>query len=148
MRKERETLCIRWVRIPVVVKCIARLNPKGNADYPLQFLVVSIKSCPMLGLETSQRLSLIKRTWQISQLHSNFENISEKRSEVFGETRRFSGEHYINLTSDAIRIVQAPRNVPCLLKDKLKKELDRIKKNDITDQVDERTDVSKNCEYT
>ena len=82
----------------------------------------------MLGLETCQRLSLIKRTWQISQLHSNFENISEKRSEVFGETGRFSGEHYINLTSDAIRIVQAPRNVPYLLKDKLKKELDRMKK--------------------
>ena len=36
--------------IPVVSKCIARLNPKGNADYPVQFFVVSIKSCPILGL--------------------------------------------------------------------------------------------------
>ena len=81
---------------------------KGNTVYPLQFFVVPIKSFTMLGLETCQRLSLIKQIWQISQLHSNIEKISEKRSEAFGETRRFSAEHNINLTSDATRMVQPP----------------------------------------
>ena len=71
-------------------------------------------------------LIVIKQIWQISQLHSNIEKISEKRSEAFGETRRFSAEHNMNLTSDAICMVQTPRNVPYLLKDKLKKELDRM----------------------
>ena len=101
---------------------------KGNTDYPLQFLVVPIKSCSMLGLETFQRINLITQILQISQLHSNIENISEKRSEAFSETGRFSGEHHNNLASDAIRMVQPPRNVPYLLKDKLMKELDRMKK--------------------
>ena len=65
----------------------------------------------MLGLETFQRLDLIKQSLQISQLHSNIQNISEKRLEAFGETGRFSGEHHINLTSDVIRMVQPPRSV-------------------------------------
>ena len=56
------------VRIPVVNISKAKLNPKGNADYPLHFVVVSIKSCPC-GHETCQWLNLIKRIWQISQLH-------------------------------------------------------------------------------
>ena len=37
--------------IPVVGKCIARLKPKGNTDYPVQFVIVSTKSCPILGLK-------------------------------------------------------------------------------------------------
>ena len=44
------------------------------------------------------------------------------------------------MTPDAIPVVHPPRKVQYLLKDKLKKELDRMKKNDIIDQVDEPTD--------
>ena len=44
------------------------------------------------------------------------------------------------MTQDATPVVHPPRKVPYLLKDKLKKELDGMKKNDIIDQVDEPTD--------
>ena len=126
--------------IPVVGKCIAKLNPKGKADYSVQFVVVSIKSCPMLGLETCQRLNLIKRIWQITQPHANVKNVPEEYSEAFGEIGCLSGELHISLTSDAIPVVHLPRKVPYLLKDKLKKELDRMGKNYIIDHVDESTD--------
>ena len=97
---------------------------------------MSIKSCPILGLKTCQRV----RIWQISQPHANVKNITEEYSEAFGEIGCLSGEHHISLTSDAIPVVHPPCKVPYLLKDKLKKELDRIEKNDIINQVDEPTD--------
>ena len=114
--------------IPVVGKCIARLKPKRNADYPVQFFVVSTKSCPTLGLKTCRQLNLIKWIWQISQPHLNVKNIPEEYSEAFGEIGCLSGEYHINLTPDAIPVVHPLRKVPYLLKDKLKKELDRIEK--------------------
>ena len=43
------------------------------------------------------------------------------------------------MTSDAIPVVHTARKVPYLLKDELKKEFDRMKKDDIIDKADEPT---------
>ena len=123
--------------IPVAGKCIIRMKPKGTKDYPVQFFVVPIKSSPILGLETCQRLNLIK---QISQIKQPRDNIPEEYSNVFGDIGCLSGEHHINLALEAIPVVQPPRKVPYLLKDKLNAELDRMERNEIIDKADEPTD--------
>ena len=122
--------------IPVAGKSIVRPKPKGKMDYPIQLFVVPLKSSPILGLATCERLNLIQRVLQIQPIS----DMTQHYAQVFGDIGFLSGEHHINLKIDARPVVHPPPKVLYLLKDKLKAELERMERNEIIDKVDEPTD--------
>ena len=46
-----------WESIPVVGKVIARIQKGQNKSHPVQFIVVSAKANPIIGLKTCERLN-------------------------------------------------------------------------------------------
>jgi hypothetical protein len=55
-------------QISVIVKCIVNLQSKGKASIPAQIFVVPTNSTPIIGLETCQRLNLMKQVEPDPQL--------------------------------------------------------------------------------
>ena len=76
-----------------------------------------------VGLETCQRLNLIKRVEILNCDDANF----MPSQDVFGEIGCLCGEHHIQVEENAIPVVHPPRRVPYALMNKLKTELDRTK---------------------
>ena len=66
--------------------------------------------------------------------------MTQHYAQVFGDIGRLSGEHHINLKTDAWPVVHPLRKILYLLKEKLKAELERIERNEVIDKVDELTD--------
>ena len=60
--------------------------------------------------------------------------------DVFGEIGLLSGEHHINLDPSVPAVVNPPRRIPFLLKDKVKNELDRMLRLGIISKVEEPTE--------
>ena len=58
--------------IPVIGKSIVNLARKGKPSIPAQMFVVPTDSSPIIGLETCQRLNLIKRVEILNCDHANF----------------------------------------------------------------------------
>ena len=56
-------------------------------------------------------------------------NITQHYAQVFGDIGCLSGEHHINLKTNAKPVVHPPREVPYLLKHKLKAKLERMERN-------------------
>ena len=66
--------------IPVVGKVIAKIQKGQNKSYPVQFIVVSAKANPIIGLKTCERLNLIKR---ISMINNADPTIFDDFDELF-----------------------------------------------------------------
>ena len=122
--------------IPVIGKCIVKLARKGKPSIPAQMFVVPTDSSPIIGLETCQRLNLIKRVEILNCDDANF----MPSQDVFGEIGCLSGEHHIQIEENATPVVHPPRRVPYALMNKLKTELDRMKRLDIIEEIDEPTE--------
>ena len=122
--------------IPVIGKCVVNLVRKGKPSIPAQMFVVPRNSSPIIGLETCQRLNLIKR---VETLNWSGANLIPSQ-DAFGEIGCLSGEHHIQIEENATPVVHPPRRVPYALMDKLKTELDRMKQLDIIEEIDEPTE--------
>ena len=65
--------------IPVKGKVIAKIEKGQNRSYPVQFFVVPAKSVPIIGLNTCEKLQLIKRCFLINgmdpQLSDKYESL-------------------------------------------------------------------------
>ena len=96
--------------------------------------VVHFCAC-IIGLETCQRLNLIKRVEILNCDDANF----VPSQDVFGEIGCLYGEHHIQIEENATPVVHPPRRVPYAL-DKLKTELYRKKQLDIIEEIDEPTE--------
>ena len=105
--------------IEVQGKCIVRITrpDKPEKSYPVQCFVVPTESPPILGLETCERLNLIRRVMSVTPTTPDF----MLEYDVFGEIGLLSGEHHINLDPSVPAVVNPPRRIPFLLKDKVKK---------------------------
>ncbi|CAB4018481.1 Hypothetical predicted protein [Paramuricea clavata] len=128
--------------IPVHGKCIVPIQYKGQKHH-LLFIVVASQTTPILGLATSERLNLIKRVYKITD--TNIEeayssNISEEYADCFGEIGTLKSTYHMTLKDDVRPVVVPPRKVPFALKDRLKKELDRMESMGIIEKVEKSTD--------
>ena len=56
--------------IPVKGKVVVRIEKGKNKSFPVQFIVVPMKSNPIIGLKTCERLNLIKRVMLINDSSS------------------------------------------------------------------------------
>ena len=96
-----------------------------------------VYSTPILGLETCQRLNLIKR---VEVLNCDNVDFIPTDHDVFGEIGCLPDEYYIEINENANPVIHPPRRVPYALMNKLKSELDRMKQLDIIEEVDEPTE--------
>ena len=120
--------------IPVKGKVVVRIEKGKNKSFPVQFIVPT-KSNPIIGLETCERLNLIKRVMLI-----NDSDPSIFDEYLFGELGCLPGEYHINIDETVKPVVHPPRRVPFALRHKLKAELKRLVSLNIIEKVDHPTD--------
>ena len=125
--------------IPVSDKCIGKLKLKDRTVNVL-FIVVDSDSVPILGLNTSVKLNLIKQTYQISKNVQFTTSIQEEFSDCFGEIGCLTRIHHIGIRNDVEPVITPVRKVPFALKPKLKTELKRMVDLEIIKQVEKPTD--------
>ena len=95
--------------------------------------MIDSNSPSIIGLRTSEELNLLKRLSYIN-VNSDIDFYTEYTN-CFGDIGLLKHEYKIQLKSDAEPVIHAPRRVPIALKDKLRHELDRMKRIDIIEEV-------------
>ena len=135
--RNNQAFRVQWHIIPVSGKCIGKLKLK---DRTVLFIVVDSDSVPILGLNTSVKLNLIKHTYQISKDVQFTTPIQEEFSGCFGEIGCLPRVHHIEIRDDVKPVITPVRKVPFALKPKLKRELKRMVDLEIIEQVEKPTD--------
>ena len=123
--------------VPVVGKVIARIQKGQNKSYPVQFIVVSAKANPIIGLKTCEQLNLIKH---VSMINNADPIIFDDFDDLFGDLGCLPGTYHINIDPNVKPVVQPPRRVPFALCQKLRAELDRMVSLGVIEKVDQPTD--------
>ena len=101
------------------------------------FIVADITFPPLLGLDTSEKLSLIKH---IMAIDTELPESLAEFEDCFGELGCLPEVHHINLKLNVIPVVHPPRRIPYALRDKLRDQLQRMEKLDIIEKISEPTD--------
>lgn len=119
-----------------------KITPKGKTVllcehkhkyYDITFQVVKGNVTPIIGAKTCQRLGLVKRIEAVDKQHEIIEN----NPEVFQGLGCLEGKHHIKVKANAVPVVHAPRKVPIALRDKVRKELNRMEKLGVIVRVEE-----------
>ena len=99
------------------------------------FIIVdSNNTVPIIELKTSERLNLVPRAFKvnISELEDDAEvfvdYIPDDHLDRFGDLGTLNRTYHIELEDNIQTTVVPPFKVPFALRDKLKKELDRMEK--------------------
>jgi hypothetical protein len=119
--------------IPVLGRCIAYVEHRGK-QVPIHFIVADTTAKPILGLNTSNKLNIIKRIHAVSEQHF-FETF-----DCFGEIGTLPGFHHITIDPTVQPVIQPPRRIPFALQEPLQKELKKMVDMDIITPVIEPTD--------
>ena len=122
--------------IPVLGKCILRISRKKRM-VPVMFIVADTNSPPILGLNTCEKLNLIKR---VMVANEDMHEAVKEFSDCFGEMGTLPKVHHIHVGPDIKPVVHPPRRVPIARHAKLKAELDRMESLGVIDRVTEPTD--------
>ena len=106
---------------------------------PIMFIVADTNSPSILGLNTCEKLNLIKRVMVVNE---DIPEVVKEFSDCFGEMGTLPKVHHIHVDPDIKPVVHPPRRVPIALHAKLKAELDRMESLGVIDRVTEPTDWS------
>ena len=79
--------------IPVKGKVVVREEKSKNKSFPVQFIVVPMKSNPIICLKTCERLNLIKHVMLINDSDPSIFD----QYDAFGELGCLPGEYHINI---------------------------------------------------
>ena len=120
--------------IPVAGKCITSIKLK-NQKVQVLFFVVDADSVPIIGLNTSEKLNLIKRVYKIANDISVQANIEDEFVDCLGEICCLKRTHHIEVKEDVKPIIAPIRKIPFALTDKLKEELHHMMKLEIIEPV-------------
>ena len=123
-------------KIPVLGNCILRVLHKGKM-IPLMFVIAETDSMAILGLDTCEKLNLVKRVMLVNKENSD---IMQEFSDSFGEIGTLPKIHHIHVDPEVMPVVHPPRRVPVTLHEKLKAELDRTERLKIIERVFELTE--------
>lgn len=132
--------------VPILGKCNLMCITK-KCKLTLEFLVTSLDSCPILGLEACKKLNLIQRLNLMNKnikVSETAEDILEEFSDVFSGSGKLKRIVKIKLKPDATPHVAAPRKVPLALHNKVKEELNRMVHEGIIAKVEEPTEWVSN----
>ena len=122
--------------VPIHGKCVCDVK-YGNMKVPIWFIVTEDNLPPVVGLQTSEKLSLIKRI--VNNIKSR-SGIEVSYQDCFGEIGCLSHTYHIELNDNAKPVVSPSRRIPHSLKPKVKMELDRMLEMNIIEQVERPTD--------
>ena len=121
-----------------------------------EIFVTKGKACPILGLETAFKLGLIQKgenaTCKIEAV-STRKKITEKTMkedypEVFTGLGKFPGQYKMQLSEDAVPMIQPPRRISHHLYESLKKKLQEMEDEGIVERVDKPTEWVHNLVIT
>ena len=87
------------------------------------FFVVPAKSVPVIGLNTCEKLQLIKRCFLINGMDPQ---LSDKYESLFDDIGCLQGKYKIKIDPNVIPVIHSPSRIPFALKPKLKAELQRM----------------------
>ena len=108
----------------------------------LIFHVVDTESQPILGLQACIDLQLVKLLLSVEEKQQSSmtaDTVKQDYPQLFTGIGDI-GEAKIQLKDDATPVIDAPRRVPLALRDRLKKELERMEEQDVIEKVTEPTD--------
>ena len=123
--------------IPIKGQCTLDIHHRGK-NVPLLFIVVDTNSLPIIRLNSSKQLNLIKRILSIS--NSQKRNFLNEYKDCFGEIGTLPKVHHITIDQNIIPVVTPARKIPIALLDKLKLELERMRRLDIIEPVNDPTE--------
>ena len=126
--------------VPLKGSCIVRIK-HNQSTIPVSFLVADTNSTPIIGLNTSTKVDLIKR---VMQINSPLPNYLKEFRDCFSDIGCLPGKHHIVIDTNHPPDVNPPRRIPYTLREKLKAELDKMVKMKIIQVVNEPTDWINN----
>ena len=123
--------------IPVKGQCTLDIHHRGK-NVSLLFIVADTNSPPIIGLNSSKQLNLIKRILSIS--NSQKRNFLNEYKDCLGEIGILLKVHHITIDQNITPVESPARKIPIALLDKLKLELERMQRLDIIESVNEPTE--------
>ena len=123
--------------IPVKEQCTLDIHHCGK-NVPLLLIVADTNSPPIIGINSSKQLNLIKRILSIS--NSQKRDFLNEYKDCFGEKGTLPKVHHITIDQNITPVVTPARKIPIALLDKLKLELERMRGPDIIEPVNEPTE--------
>ncbi|XP_037499581.1 uncharacterized protein K02A2.6-like isoform X2 [Rhipicephalus sanguineus] len=111
----------------------------GDRKACAEFFVVKKDHSTILGLDTSEKLGIVRRAVD-SVTTNDTEEITKEFPRLFHGTGCAPREYKIELHRDAVPVVQPARRVPLSLREPLRTELDRMEKEGIIQKVSSPTD--------
>lgn len=123
------------------------INPSGiiylkgninNKDYLFKFVVVTLNTRPILGLNACCSLGLIKRIMTVDVKFKSVDDIISQYGKVFKGIGKFPGEPYkIKLKPNATPVNNPPRRVARTILPRLKAALEKLEEDQIIQKVTE-----------
>lgn len=108
----------------------------GNNISLEPFVIIKEDLTPILGLESCNKLGLIKRIYcNETEIENNKTKIFEKYKVLFDGLGNFPQKYKIEISNTATPTVKPPRRVALKLKDKLKDKLDKMELLNIITKV-------------
>lgn len=107
-------------------------NPKNKKKYNAEFVIVKGDYTPLIGSHASQRMNQVTvQQENIKQVTTNTESLAldqveEEFRDVFKGQGYLEGKLHLEIDKTVTPVINPPRRVLFLLKDKLKSELDRL----------------------
>ncbi|XP_053388481.1 uncharacterized protein K02A2.6-like [Mercenaria mercenaria] len=118
-------------------------EPSAQTKY-VEFHVVDTQSPPLFGFQTSIDFGLVKLAHAVTSNYVSFPlnktAVLNEYSQVFKGIGSIPGQCSIYLKHDAKPVVHPPRRIPVALRDKCKKELDKMEKLGVITKVSEPTE--------
>ena len=122
---------------PVKGQCTLDIQHRCK-NVSLLFIIADANSPPVIGLNSSKQLNLIKRILSIS--NSQKRNFLNKYKDCFGEIGTLHKVHHITIDQNITLFVTLARKIPIALLCKLKLELERMRRLDKIEPVSETTE--------
>lgn len=115
-----------------------------NTSIVLEFYIVDTKAPPILGMRASLDLKLIKLILTVAEEEAkpctDTDSLLKEYTDVFQGIGEFPGECNLHVDPHATPVVYPPRRVPIALRDRLKKELDKMEESNVICKVTEPTE--------
>lgn len=108
----------------VSLKCKIKSN-----SYDIEFFVIDSDSQPILGLESSTQLNLIKRIETVNACLNSYDTIKEKFRDVFTGTGCLKEKYHIVIDKNIKPVIHPNRKVALPLHDKLKQSPEELEKS-------------------
>ena len=123
-------------KLNVYGRCVLSLLHRGKV-FKVLFYVVETQQTPLLGLNTSTRLDLIRRVDNVVTASDIKSRVLKDYSDVFGEMGTLKRTYHMVMKDDAIPVIAPTRRLPFGLVKRVDEEIDRMVKLGVVEKIPE-----------